>query len=229
MYCNTELERRVMTRHLTGCRARRAVIEQAEQREIASERLYHLFVEDAYNAEFWLHLEMRGTSTLKELDYYLRCIWLECCNHLSDFYRNDWQGSKVAKSRRIEDVVEKGSQLLHVYDYGTTSETRIKVVSVREGKPTTQHPIVLMARNRKPDYRCVQCGQLADWWCLECLLEEGEMLYLCNACGRQHSHAVDDDSPYDEDAEFLPEWLMPLVNSPRVGMCGYTGPADPPY
>jgi DNA-directed RNA polymerase subunit RPC12/RpoP len=119
--------------------------------------------------------------------------------------------------------------LLHVYDYGTTSETRIKVVSVREGKPTTQHPIVLMARNRKPDYRCVQCGQLADWWCWECLPEEGEMLYLCDTCGRQHSHAADDDSPYDEDTEFLPEWLMPLVNSPRVGMCGYTGPADPPY
>jgi hypothetical protein len=22
---------------------------------------------------------------------------------------------------------------------------------------------------------------------------------------------------------------IPLVNSPRLGMCGYTGPAEPPY
>ena len=25
------------------------------------------------------------------------------------------------------------------------------------------------------------------------------------------------------------DMLMPIVNSPRTGMCGYTGPAEPPY
>jgi hypothetical protein len=30
--------------------------------------------------------------------------------------------------------------------------------------------------------------------------------------------------PYKDDGE-----PVPMVNSPRVGMCGYVGPAEPPY
>lgn len=32
------------------------------------------------------------------------------------------------------------------------------------------------------------------------------------------------DHPHDNYGD-----PMPLVNSPRVGMCGYEGPAEPPY
>jgi hypothetical protein len=84
-----------MTKHLSACPARRAAIEQAEQQNIPTEPLYHLFVEDAHDPYFWLHLEMRGSSTLKELDNYLRAIWLECCDHLSEFYIGGWQGRKL--------------------------------------------------------------------------------------------------------------------------------------
>jgi hypothetical protein len=225
MYCNAELERRAMTKHLSACLVRRAAIEQAEQQNIPTEQLYHLFVEDAYEPLFWLHLEIRGSSTLKELDYYLRRIWLECCDHLSDFYIGSWQGRKLAKSRTISQSLRKGDQILHIYDYGSSSETLVKAVSVREGKPTTPHPIVLMARNKMPDYRCVECEQPAVWWCWECYAETGEMLCFCEACGRTHEHEYYGSG----DEEFAPEWAMPLVNSPRVGLCGYTGPADPPY
>lgn len=34
----------------------------------------------------------------------------------------------------------------------------------------------------------------------------------------------DEDHPHTEYGE-----LPPLVNSPRLGMCGYLGPANPPY
>ena len=225
LYCHTELERRAMTKHLSACPARRAAIEQAEQQNIPTEPLYHLFVEDAHDPYFWLHLEMRGSSTLKELDNYLRAIWLECCNHLSEFYIGGWQGKELPKSRTVRQALRKGDQILHIYDYGDTSETRITVVSVRESKPTTPHPIVLMARNRAPDYRCTECGAPAVWWCWECLAEIGEMFCYCEACGRTHEHEYYGSG----DEESAPEWAMPLVNSPRMGMCGYTGPADPPY
>ena len=102
---------------------------------------------------------------------------------MSDFYIGSWQGRKLAKSRTVRQALRKGDQILHIYDYGDTSQTRITVVSVREGKPTTPHPIVLMARNQAPDYRCVECGQPAVWWCWECLAEIGEMFCYCEACG----------------------------------------------
>jgi hypothetical protein len=39
------------------------------------------------------------------------------------------------------------------------------------------------------------------------------------------------DAHTEEHAEDLDheEMMMPIVNSPRTGMCGYDGPAEPPY
>ena len=96
------------------------------------------------------------------------------------------------------------------------SETLIKTVGVRKGKPLTAHPIYLMARNDPPEAHCIECGEPALWLCLECLYERNEPGTLCD----QHAQ----DHPHDDYGE-----PMPLVNSPRVGMCGYCGPADPPY
>ena len=47
-----------------------------------NQTLYHLQVQDAWDGNYWLHLEMRGSATLEDLDFYLREIWLECCGHL---------------------------------------------------------------------------------------------------------------------------------------------------
>jgi hypothetical protein len=51
---------------------------------------------------------------------------------------------------------------------------------------------------------------------LECVYEMDEQGTLCDEHARNHPH-----DNYGEP--------MPLVNSPRVGMCGYDGPAEPPY
>lgn len=51
---------------------------------------------------------------------------------------------------------------------------------------------------------------------MECVIEEEAQGTLCDAHTRTHPH---DD--YGEP--------MPLVNSPRVGMCGDVNPAEPPY
>jgi hypothetical protein len=106
--------------------------------------------------------------------------------------------------------------LRHLYDFGTTSETDIKVVDFREGKATTQHPIALLARNQMPEAVCQECGQPAAWLCMECIYEQSKPGFLCA------DHV--EDHPHDNYGEPLP-----LVNSPRLGMCGYDGPAEPPY
>ena len=173
-------------------------------------------MEDAWQGDFWLNLEMRGTATLEDLDLYLRAIWLECCGHMSRFSVGGWAGPDIAMSRRAERVFKPGVVLTHQYDFGTTSETSVKVVSSREGKPTTARPIALMARNSQPEANCIECGQPAVWLCLECLIEDDVFGMLCNEHAETHPH---DD--YGEP--------VPIVNSPRLGMCGYEGPAEPPY
>ena len=55
------------------------------------------------------------------------------------------------------------------------------------------------------------------WWlCFECMYELDEPGTLCDRHAEEHPH-----QDYGEP--------VPLVNSPRVGMCGYSGPAEPPY
>ena len=118
--------------------------------------------------------------------------------------------------RQLNQVFKPGLELTHIYDFGTSSETLIKVVDGREGKSLTSHPIVLMARNELPEAECMECGQAASWLCLECLYEMNERGTLCDEHSEEHLH-----EEYGEP--------VPLVNSPRVGMCGYDGPAEPPY
>ena len=204
-------------KHLQSCAQRQEAMATAGGAKSGSELpLYHLLVHDAYDSDFWLHLEMNGRATLKDLDQYLRAIWLECCGHLSRFSVGGWDGKEIAKSRKIENIFASGVALTHIYDFGTSSETVIKTVSMREGKPLTRHPIYLMARNKLPEAVCAECGADAGWYCVDCLIEQGEWINLCA------QHLAD----HDHDDYGGP---VPLVNSPRLGMCGYDGPAEPPY
>lgn len=38
-----------------------------------------------YDKDYWLIIEISENTSLKELDQFLRDIWLECCGHLSAF------------------------------------------------------------------------------------------------------------------------------------------------
>jgi len=51
---------------------------------------------------------------------------------------------------------------------------------------------------------------------MECRYEDETPGFLCDAHAATHRH---DD--YGEP--------IALVNSPRMGLCGYTGPTNPPY
>jgi hypothetical protein len=215
-YCGREMTKGGLSRHLAECPQRQEAIAAADRGTGETQTLYHLKVEDAYNSDFWLHLEMSGTATLKKLDDYLRAIWLECCGHMSEFSLGGWGSPKVGKAKKAEQVFQPGVQLMHIYDFGTSSETRITVVAAREGKPTTRHPIALMARNDMPPAVCIQCEAPATHLCMECLIEEESAGTLCAAHAKRHPHKDYGDP-------------IPLVNSPRLGMCGYDGPAEPPY
>jgi len=70
-YCGQEVTKGGVTKHLSACPKRQAIIEKAERTRDESEALYHLRVQDAWRSEFWLDLEVRGSATLKEVDGYL--------------------------------------------------------------------------------------------------------------------------------------------------------------
>lgn len=214
--CGEAITKRGVSKHLERCPRWNTVLQAAQASSRPEETLWHLRVQDAYDKDFWLNLEMSGSASLEKLDKYLRAIWLECCGHLSKFTIGGWSGMDIAKARKADAIFQPGLTLRHLYDFGTTSETDIKVVGFRSGKTASKHPITLLARNQMPPVECQECDQPAKWLCQECMYEENKTGYLCDEHVEGHPH-----SNYGDP--------MPLFNSPRTGMCGYSGPAEPPY
>lgn len=216
VYCGREMTRGGLAKHLKTCSQREEAISAANQKRGPTETIYHLQVQDAWQGDFWLQLEMVGSATLQDLDDYLRAIWLECCGHLSQFSVGGWSGEEIPMKTKVNQVFQPGVTLTHIYDFGSSSETLVKVVDLRQGKATTSHPLALMARNQLPESSCIECQQPAGWLCLECIDDYDQGGTLCDKHAKTH--------PHDEYGE-----PIPLVNSPRMGICGYDGPAKPPY
>ena len=216
-YCERDFSVGGMIRHLSACPRRKETVAEVDGKRGRSVKLYHLRAQDEWRKDFWLDLEVEGSAILDDLDDYLRCIWLECCGHLSMFSRGGWTGNQISPARKVADVFKPGVEITHTYDFGTSSYTLIRSVAVRDGKPTnSSHPIALMSRNDEPEFECIECGQRASWLCIECMYENNVEGTLCQQHSEQH--------PHDDYGDPLP-----LVNSPRIGMCGYDGPAQPPY
>lgn len=219
--CGKRTTKAAMTRHLGQCVAEH---EGASRGKAA--RLLRLRIEDAYSPIFWMDVEMKANTTLEKLDEFLRRTWLECCGHLSAFeiegitYNvlpdssgSPFPGGPVERSMKVklEDVVDLGVRFEHIYDFGTSTELKLRVADEREGHLPGRESLRLLSLNEAPVWQCEICGEVADWICTYCIYERQNPFY-CEA------HAEDHDC--DE-----PEMLLPVVNSPRMGECGYEGPA----
>lgn len=161
--------------------------------------------EGADDARYWLYAEARANASLKHLDAFLRKIWLECCGHLSAFSaaRRELPMSTPATGA----CGVPGTRIGYEYDFGSTTTLTGQAVSVHHG-PRGREVVRLVARNAALEESCALCPAPATLVCPYCLLE-GEALF-CAAHADTHKHA-------DEEV------YLPVVNSPRMGVCGYVG------
>lgn len=167
---------------------------------------------------YWLAVLARADATLAELDAFLRELWLECCGHLSAFMiAGDQYGSEGFDEDEDEDscdmeislqeVLSPGLLFSYDYDFGSSTSLELKVLREEDFRQT--QAIKLLARNDAPEIPCQECDQPATKICSECIWSgEGA---LCDACAPEHDCGED--------------VLLPVVNSPRCGVCSYTGPA----
>ena len=215
--CGKTYSKAGMTRHIEACLRNKEAVE-AESLKPGGAGFYHIRAQ-GYGLPgcwYWMHLQVRRDATLRDLDDFLRDTWLECCGHLSAFTikgkqyasdpMKDWitQGMKVPLRR----VLSSGEEFIHEYDFGTTTVLELKLVSRHEaGLGEGEGLIQVLARNSPPRIRCSVCGEEATQLCVDCILEEGGL--LCEECASSHGCGED--------------MLLPVVNSPRVGQCGYCG------
>ena len=69
----------------------------------------------------------------------------------------------------------------------------------------------LLARNTSFVFQCEDCGKPATKICITCI-EPFENMFYCEECSEKN-----------EDEEHI---MLPVTNSPRMGVCGYTGELD---
>lgn len=208
-----------MARHLTECLKKHSA-EAPAGKKGRKTRLLHLLAQAKYGAAYWLHLEASGTATLDDLDGFLRAIWLECCGHLSAFkidgrqYTAGGDGGWEAEfgdlsiDVPLQDVLHVGTAFSYEYDFGSTTELVLKVLSEREGPADRKRPVRLLARNEPPAIPCGKCGEKPA----ELINREkswDDSGWLCKACAKK-------DGVYGDES-------LPVVNSPRTGVCGYVG------
>ena len=231
--CGKSYRKSGMTRHLQSCIARVGLPGSPGSRPVQS---VHIFVEDDYRPEYWMHLAMPASAALEELDQYLRDVWLECCGHLSSFniggvnyfcpeYFLSMYGAEdehgnaplgglaqvIALLREEEEremnvpvgrVAGSGVRFRYEYDFGSTSELTLRSMAEIAG-PAGE--ITLLARNDAPAIDCSICGAPATW----VSPSEDDWIAmtagLCDACAPTS------------------EYRLPVVNSPRCGVCGYDG------
>ena len=154
---------------------------------------------------FWLDMAVKREGKLKDVDRFLRRIWLECCGHMSEF--SSVTHRKVSMNTKVSEAVGSVDRLGYVYDFGSSTEL---VVSLLGGiNASSKGAVRLAARNEPPTWPCDVCGKAATAVCTQCLYEGKG--FCC--AGHASSHDCDEDM------------LLPVVNSPRMGVCGYTGEA----
>ena len=224
--CKGTFPKASMTRHLTKCLAAHEAAEGAGVGKAKEGKLVRVVVEGKYDPRYWLHLEMPATATLQHLDNFLRHIWLECCGHLSAFtiegrkrstppsleelMATDWRDpDEVEMEEEVSNLFKKDMKLSYEYDFGSTTHLSLKVVGEREGAIVKPNDVHVLARNDPPHIPCGRCHQAAAT-IIDMENSYDESGWLCARCAEEMELSED-------------EMTLPVVNSPRTGVCGYTG------
>jgi hypothetical protein len=200
-----------MARHMTACLKKSA----DKLTDSAGREVLHLIVDEPWPGPYWLHLAVAADATLADLDQFLRKTWVECCGHLSQFrigehyYTNTPMPMEGDRSMDvlIGEVLPVGGECLYEYDMGSTTQLRLRVKG-RARRPGGEDRFEVLARNEPLELACVECGEPATQLCPPCAWSEDA--WFCDDCAQDH--------------ECGEEMLLPIVNSPRCGVCAYTGP-----
>jgi len=206
LLCKKPFGRTAISKHLIACLRTSGL-------PVSEEPSYLLQVEWTDSNEFWMLVLARHDAKLSDLDLLIRDVWVECCDHLSDFtiagqeFASEDYYHTSGLSVPLNHLIRPGSTFSYRYDFGSTTELTLRVICQSPVAPRTR-PLVLIARNDRPEMPCRVCGKAAEFlttfW-----HEDPDPTLLCRDCTRKNVDELDD------------ECVSVVPNSPRCGVCGY--------
>jgi len=208
-----------MGRHLEACDAKIKEDSKSDASNKRKDLIYHIKI-SGYKI-YWLHIEMKGTKKLSVLDDFLRKIWCECCGHLSEFnidgkiytyilpdkhdiFSDLFDSPQKSMNFQLKNVLGVKNTFKYDYDFGSTTKLVGQVVAIRKGY--LKESVKILARNNPFEFYCNKCEKPASIICVNC------GYFYCDNCITKHECGED--------------MGLPVVNSPRMGECGYGGEYD---
>src|SRR5262245_2344061 len=105
-FCEKKFSQKGIVKHL----AKHLSAMEKEKRS-EKESGYHLSIN---TGKMFLQVLVKGRSRFQVLDEFLRDIWVECCNQLSDFYHKDIE---IGMSDKFFKVLLPKTTFDYTYDY----------------------------------------------------------------------------------------------------------------
>jgi len=222
-WCGAVLPKAGAGRHLAACANSRLKTAPPSGKKTAPRRWMHVAFAAADDPRYWLHLAVPAHDPLWAVDTVLRKVWLECCGHMSGFKiggnhfaESPWGGGDAIgededMNREVAEVLRAGDRFAYEYDFGSTTRLAGRVLADLPDV-FSQDGVQVLARNDPPEHFCSVCSQAATHLCVVCACRGPAE--FCDTCVQEH--------PCDEGT------LLPVVNSPRMGVCAYCGPSQEP-
>ena len=240
-FCKKPFDKSAINRHL-----KTHFKEKAKTEKAGNSYLLKIITNPRYGSSgYFLYLWVNGTATFRDLDDFLRAIWLECCGHMSSFtdlskisaggfrgnmfdfleaenlmssgnikqYEAMMEDSRgeIPKSRKLKAGLHKGQKIEYEYDFGSTTSLLITVEEDFEFAAPER--VFLLSRNEPLELLCETCKkEPATEFCT--VHGWGDECMFCPKCAKKHRKECPD---FDDYAG------MPIVNSPRMGVCAYAG------
>lgn len=163
---------------------------------------------------YWMYIALPKNASLSQLDQFLRDTWLECCGHLSEFtisgrhYMSHTESGNPSQAmkNKIGQFSSPGLKFHYTYDMGSSTDLELEVIEAIT--MPSQKKITILMKNEPPAFLCEACKKPAEIICSLCGAT------ICANCREDHSCVIEEEDAY---------MLMPLVNSPLAGVCGYEG------
>lgn len=240
-YCSQIFSQNTIAKHLQSCKLRKELSPFLKKGQCS----FLLGISGKQFQDYWAFIEVNGNiCRLKDIDSFLRSLWLECCGHSSSFKINDQIYESLpdpmysTKSIQISvnKILKEGMIFEYTYDFGSSTELIIKVVSANDslndnniGSPDTKaSKIPRHAREKKgkdkmlPPVKLIARNDSIVFTCHAC--KQAIATNICTIClyekSRRGASLCENCTRHHKCGE---DMFLPIVNSPRSGECGYTG------
>jgi hypothetical protein len=174
------------------------------------------------NNQYYMYALFDASSTFSDIDIFLKEMWVECCGHLSGFSNLNSQ-IKIKNSTLISKYPNQ-STFLYEYDYGSTTQVFFEFIEILNlnKKTKTKQPIELLLRNDPPYIKCYSCDKNSVFYYedMSFCREDSYGFYLEKPKEIKETKVIK-KTKEPKEIRIQKEYLLPILNSPRSGVCGY--------